>query len=220
MVVEKAISLFDFLLKGKLPVSKERYDKIRSEANMLVITPLKLMGYLVAFFGIIAMIFEVRYFSEYAVTIYLVRVTSTLIAIFILAILNSRFAYKYSILLVHTLLITIIASSGLMIYILPKTLLVNSQIVGLVIFTSALFLSWEVKNQIIVAIYYNVVFAVAILLNENGVYFLPNIAESVAFVLMLSMVSVIASAYSFKIDRKSTRLNSSHTDISRMPSSA
>lgn len=53
-----------------------------------------------------------------------------------------------------------------MIYLMPKTIVVNSQIVGLVIFTSALFLSWEVVNQIIAAIYYNLIFAAAILIND------------------------------------------------------
>jgi PAS domain S-box-containing protein len=86
-----------------------------------------------------------------------------------------------------------------MIYLLPQTLLVNSQIVGLIIFTSALFLSWTVKNQILVAIYYNAVFASAILLNNKAVYFLPNIYESIAFVCLLSMVSIIACAYNFRM---------------------
>ena len=89
-------------------------------------------------------------------------------------------------------MLTIIVSSGLMISYLPSTLLVNSSIIGLMVFTSALFLSWEVTHQIIVAIYYNVMFAGAILLNDSAVYFLPNMFESVMFVLVLSVVSIIA----------------------------
>jgi PAS domain S-box-containing protein len=145
------------------------------------------------------MIFEVRYFYEQAGQIYIIRLSATLTSIFILAILNTRFANRFSILLVHILLLTIIVSSGLMIYLLPQTLLVNAQIVGLIIFTSALFLSWTVKNQILVAIYYNAVFASAILLNNKAVYFLPNINESIAFVCLLSMVSIIACAYNFRM---------------------
>jgi len=86
-----------------------------------------------------------------------------------------------------------------MIYHLPSTLLVNSSIIGLMVFTSALFLSWEVRHQIIVAIYYNAVFAGAILLNDRAVYFLPNMFESVMFVLVLSVVSIIACAVNFKM---------------------
>jgi PAS domain S-box-containing protein len=86
-----------------------------------------------------------------------------------------------------------------MIYLLPTTLVLNSQIVGLMIFTSALFLSWDVKNQIIVAIYYNIVFASAILLNDHNIYFLPNMFESVLFVLFLSVISVVGSAVNFRL---------------------
>ncbi|MCZ6702945.1 MAG: ATP-binding protein, partial [Ignavibacteria bacterium] len=42
-------------------------------------------------------------------------------------------------------------------------------------------------------------FACAILFNNNAIYFLPNITESVVFVALLSMVSIIACAYNFKI---------------------
>ena len=67
------------------------------------------------------------------------------------------------------------------------------------IFTSALFLSWDIRNQIIVAIYYNIVFASAILLNDSAIYFLPNLFESVLFVIFLSIISVIGSAVNFRL---------------------
>jgi PAS domain S-box-containing protein len=218
LVMDKAIdnstSVFDFLIKDNPNKETERFEELKNEANLLVITPLKIMGYLVAIFGILAMIFEIRYFNEQAEQIYIIRLSATVISIFILAILNTRFANRFSIPLVHTLLLTIIISSGLMIYLLPQTLLVNSQIVGLIIFTSALFLSWTVKNQILVAIYYNAVFASAILLNNKAVYFLPNIYESTAFVCLLSMVSIIACAYNFRmkiiIAEKSFKINLSN----------
>ena len=199
MVIEKAASIFDFLIKDKPVPGSEKYDEAINESNLLVITPLKLMGYLVAIFGVLALIFEVRYFDDHAIQIYVTRLVATTIAILILATLNTSVAAKYSILLVHILLFTIIISSGFMTYFLPQTILVNSQIVGLVIFTSALFLSWSVKNQIVVAIYYNAVFACAILFNNNAIYFLPNVTESVIFVALLSMVSIIACAYNFKM---------------------
>jgi PAS domain S-box-containing protein len=85
-----------------------------------------------------------------------------------------------------------------MIFIIPTTLLVNSSIVGLMIFTSAMFLSWEIRNQIVVAIYYNFVFAAAILLNDQGIYFLPNMLESVIFAVFLSLVSIVACAVNFR----------------------
>ncbi len=199
MVFEKAASIIDFLLKNKKKRENFNQDELIKESSQLVINPLKMMAYLVAIFGILAMVFEVRYFEDSSLQIYFIRVSATLVSLLVLALLNSKVAAKYSITLVHVLLLTIIISSGLMIYILPKTLLVNSQIVGLIIFTSALFLSWDIKNQIIVAIYYNLVFTSAILLNDKAVYFLANVTESVIFVAFLSVVSVIASTYNFRM---------------------
>ncbi|MFB3057247.1 MAG: histidine kinase dimerization/phospho-acceptor domain-containing protein, partial [Ignavibacteriaceae bacterium] len=199
MVFEKAASILDFLFKNKEMREKFNYDELIKESNQLVINPLKMMAYLVAIFGILAMVFEVRYFEDSSLQIYIIRVSATFVSLIVLALLNSKAAEKYSVALVHVLLLTVIISAGSMIYILPKTLLVNSQIVGLIIFTSALFLSWDIKNQIIVAIYYNLVFTSAILLNDKSVYFLPNVTESVIFVSFLSIVSVIASAYNFRL---------------------
>ncbi|MFN3694706.1 MAG: PAS domain-containing protein, partial [Ignavibacterium sp.] len=124
---------------------------------------------------------------------------ATLIAFLILVFTNSKNSEKYSTALVHILLLTIIISSAVMIFMMPKTIVVNSQIVGLVIFTSALFLSWEVVNQIIAAIYYNLVFAAAILLNDQKIYILPNTLESLAFVLFMSLLSILGSAINFKL---------------------
>ena len=38
--------------------------------------------------------------------------------------------------------------------------------------------------------------------------------------LMVKAIDVVCRGLDYDLDRKSTRLNSSHTDISRMPSSA
>ena len=145
------------------------------------------------------MVFEVRYFPEHSLEIYFIRLIFILLAFIILTTLSGKISLKRSILLLHILLLTIIISSGLMIYIIPSTILINSSIVGLIIFSSALFLNWEIKHQIIVAIYYNVVFAASILFNDNSIYFLPNMKESVIFVLCLSLVSIIACAINFRM---------------------
>jgi hypothetical protein len=156
------------------------------------------MALLASVFGIFAMLFEIKYFPEQSVGIYLVRLTSTLIAFTVLAMLTTGISVKRSRALVHLLLLNIIISAGIMIYILPKSLFVNASIPGLIVFTSALFLSWEIRNQIIVAIYYNIVFASAILLNDRAIYFLPNMFESVLFVLFLSFAAIVACAVNFK----------------------
>ena len=199
MASEVSNSLFAFIFKNNIPYSQKGYSEVQKKSVSLVIVPVKIMALLVAVVGLLAMIFEIKYFTEYSVQIYIIRLSSTLIAFSVLSLLTTQFAEKYSIALVHLLLLTIITSSGLMIYHLPSTLLVNSSIIGLMVFTSALFLSWEVRHQIIVAIYYNAVFAGAILLNNRAVYFLPNMFESVMFVLVLSIVSIIACAVNFKM---------------------
>ncbi|MFA6598356.1 MAG: ATP-binding protein [Ignavibacteriaceae bacterium] len=192
-------SLLNFLTNPSALFDNHRYEYIKRESEEYLIIPLKVITLLIALSGLFAMIFEVRHFSEFSLQVYATRLASTLIAFIILVILNTKHALKKPVLLVHVLLITIIVSSGYMIFLMPSTLIVNTQIVGLMIFTSALFLSWEVKNQIIVAIYYNIVFAGAILVNGNKIYFLPNMFESVIFVLFLSVISVVGSAVSFKL---------------------
>jgi len=188
-----------YLVNEKPPFTSKEYDVIKKEYNDLLAIPLKVMALLIAISGLFAMIFEVRYFADYSVQVYGVRLSSTIIAFGVLVLLNLKKSKNYTVSLVHVLLISIIASSGYMIYLLPSTLVVNAQIVGLMIFTSALFLSWEVKNQIVVAIYYNIVFAMAILLNDQDIYFLPNMYESVLFVIFLSVISVVGSAVNFKL---------------------
>jgi PAS domain S-box-containing protein len=192
-------SILDFLFKPTLPFNGERYDEIVKESNLHLITPLKVIAFLVIISGLFAMLFEVRYHQDFAIQVYVTRLSATMIAFIILVMMYTKLAARASILFVHILLLTIIISSGIMILLLPATLVFNSHIVGLMIFTSAMFLNWEVKNQILVVIYYNIVFAVAILFNDQRIYFLPNMFESVLFVLFLSLISVIGSAINFRL---------------------
>lgn len=200
--MNKRENLIEFLLNPAAFFKKENYLKIRQESRKHLVTPLKVIAFMVAVSGLFAMIFEVRYYQHLQLEIYFTRLIATLIAFLILVFVNSKNSEKYSTLLVHILLLTIIVSSAIMIYLMPKTIVVNSQIVGLVIFTSALFLSWEVVNQIIAAIYYNLVFAAAILINDQRIYILPNSIESLAFVLFMSLLSIFGSAINFKLRLK------------------
>ncbi|MFN3872947.1 MAG: ATP-binding protein [Ignavibacterium sp.] len=197
--MEKKDNIIEFLLNPGEFFRKENYHKIRQESRKHLVTPLKVIAFMVAVSGLFAMVFEVRYYQHLQLEIYFTRLFATLIAFLILVFTNSKNSEKYSTALVHILLLTIIISSAIMIFIMPKTIVVNSQIVGLVIFTSALFLSWEVVNQIIAAIYYNLVFAAAILLNDQKIYILPNTLESLAFVLFMSLLSILGSAINFKL---------------------
>lgn len=197
--MEKKENIIEFLLNPTEFFKKENYLKIRQESRKHLVAPLKVIAFMIAVSGLFAMIFEVRYYQHLQLEIYLTRLIATLIAFLILVFANSKNSEKYSTALVHILLLTIIISSAIMIILMPKTIVVNSQIVGLVIFTSALFLSWEVVNQIIAAIYYNLVFATAILFNDQKIYILPNTLESLAFVLFMSVLSILGSAINFKL---------------------
>ncbi len=197
--MEKKENLIKFLLNPGEFFRKENYRKIREESRNYLVTPLRVIAFMVAVSGLFAMVFEVRYHQHLQLEIYFTRLIATLLAFLILVFTNSKNSAKYSTALVHILLLTIIVSSAIMIYLMPKTVVVNSQIVGLVIFTSALFLSWEVVNQIIAAIYYNLVFASAILLNDQKVYILPNTIESLLFVVFMSLISILGSAINFKL---------------------
>ena len=189
----------DLFNRSKIILSHEREAQLKKESKEQLIVPLKILSFLIAVSGLFAMIFEVKHFSNLSYEVYFTRLTATLVAFSVLGFLNTKKGQDNPILLVHILLLVIILSSGYMIYLIPSTLIVNVQIVALMIFTSALFLSWDVKNQIIVAIYYNLVFATAILLNDSKIYFLPNMFESVLFVLFLSVVSVVGSSVNFRL---------------------
>ena len=197
--MQQTITVADFIYKSKRNISEKSYQQVKEQSRELLLPPLKIMALLIAISGLFAMIFEVKFFSQFSIEVYLTRLSATLISFMVLVALYSEFGKKRPVLLVHILLITIIFSTGYMIYLLPTTLIINSQIVGLMIFTSALFLSWDVKNQIIVAIYYNVVFASAILMHDQSIYFLPNMYVSVLFVIFLSVISVIGSAVNFRL---------------------
>lgn len=190
------------ILFSKISFSKKESEYLKKQSKEFLASPIKVIALLIAISGLFAMVFEVRYYSQFSLQIYLTRLTSTIIAFGVLVSMYTKFGKANPVRLVHVLLLSIIVSSGYMIYLMPSTLIVNSQIVGLMIFTSALFLSWDINNQIIVAIYYNLVFAAAIVFNDKHIYFLPNMYESLLFVLFLSFLSVVGSAVNFKLRLK------------------
>ena len=178
-----------------------KYRYFREESNRMLLAPFRALAKFTAVAGLFALIFEVRYFSEHSVEVYLSRLGAILVAFILLVISNSKFGKNHPVGLVHILLLTIIGSFGIIIYLIPDTVVFNSHIISLIIFTAALFLSWEVTNQIIVAIYYNVVFASSILMTDRAVYALPNMFESVLLVLFISAMAVAASSINYRLRR-------------------
>lgn len=94
-----------------------------------------------------------------------------------------------------------------MIYLIPTTLIFNSHIISLLIFTAALFLSWDVANQIVVAIYYNIVFATSIIFNSKQIFLLPNMLESVILVLVISIMAIVASYINYRLRQEAVIKN-------------
>lgn len=183
-------------------MNKEDYKIVQTRIKGMLLNPLRIFAYLTAVAGVFALYFEVTYFREHSLTVYYARYIAIAVSFWVLVLSYIAKFHKYIILLIHILLLSIIISFGIMIFILPKTLMVNSSIAALILFTAAVFLSWDVKNQIIVAIYYNLCFAFVIFMNTNNVYLLPNLFETVILVLFLTMLSIVASWMSYGLKTK------------------
>ncbi len=182
----------------KNTLERKKFEYFQAESKRNLITPFQTLAKFTAFSGLLAMILEVRYFSVHSVEIYISRLSAILIAFLLLVISNFNFGKKHPVILIHTLLLSIICSFGVMIYLIPTTIIFNSHIISLIIFIAALFLSWEVSNQIIVAIYYNVVFSISIIFNSKSITILPNMFESIFLVIVISVMAIVASYINYK----------------------
>ncbi|MFC2133454.1 response regulator [Bacteroidota bacterium] len=160
--------------------------------------------------GLLALIFEVLFLSDYPHEIYVSRLAATLFAFIVYFATYFRVGKNHPIILTHILLLLIITSFAVLIYFIPETLTVNSHIISLILFTVGLFLIWEVANQIIVAIYFNIIFACSIIFNDSSVYLLPNILESLIFVFLMGIMSIAASE--FRSRQRSDTLVDSYKD--------
>ena len=153
--------------------------------------------------GIIAgswsLIFEIFYFRGFIMDIYFARLLFTIIALLIFVVSFRDINHVLVTILIHILLVSLIGSFIYTIYKIPRTILINSQILSLLIFTTALIFSWEVKNQIIVAIYYNILFAGSIVFSGSSVYLLPNIFAITIFICLISLLSIAASAINYNL---------------------
>lgn len=174
------------------------HQYVKEENKKLLLAPLQSLSIFAAAAGIVALIFEVIYFSEHSTQLYVSRVSSIVVAFLMLIISNTKLGRNYPTLFVHILLLSIIMSFGVMIYLEPKTVIFNSHVISLIIFTAALFLSWEVSNQIVVAVYYNIVFLTSIVLSSSP-NALPHLIESVVLLLIISVIAVVASYINYRL---------------------
>lgn len=194
-------------LKAK-PIKKNIYNTFEAEhlneANKKnLINSLRIISVLTIISGLFALIFEVKYFETVSIYVYACRFYVIAIAFWILIISNFEFGVGHPGLMIHTLLLSILISFGIVIVLLPNTLVVNSQISALIVFTASIFLTWEVKDQIVVAIYYNLIFGATLLINKSEIYILQNVFASVLFVMFLSVMSIVIAAMNYKHRRNS-----------------
>lgn len=179
--------------KSKSTIEIKSLEYFKEESRKALIEPFQALAKFVVIAGLVALFFEYRFFPSSNYLNFASRVVSIVISVILLLISYTNFGKKYPVILIHVLLFTIVSSFGVMIYLFPKTIVFNSQIISLIIFIAALFLSWEFSNQIIVAIYYNFVFAISILFSSKEIYLLPNLIESVILVLIISVMAIVAS---------------------------
>ena len=182
--------MLSFLLK--------KTEEFKNYTQPLVKAPPRIMVYLAVILLLSSFFFELKYYPESFIEIIAVRLAASVIAIIVLGFTNSKAEEKQFIRFLHIILLTIVTSSSLMIYFIPPTLLVNASIIGLMILTSALFLTWEVKNQIVVAGYFNSIFIISLIftyLKTSTFRFMP---ETFLFVLILSIVSIVTATVNYK----------------------
>lgn len=152
--------------------------------------------------GCWSLLFEIYFFKGFILEIYFARLIFTFIALSIFGLSFRNNSQKFITILTHIFLISLISSFIITIYKIPRTVFINSQILSLLIFTTAIIFSWETRNQIIVAIYYNILFAASIIFNNSNIYLLPNLFSLVIFVCLISFLSVAASFITYNLRNK------------------
>lgn len=189
--------------KADSEISYSELEMIKVENKKAMLFPLRMIALITVISGLFALIFEVQYFKDTSIFVYTFRFFALAVAFWILILTSFEFGKRFPHFLAHLLLFSIILSFGAVIIFIPNTLVINSQVAALTIFTSAIFLTWEIKNQIIVAIYYNLVFGATLLINKDGIYFIQNIFAAVIFILFLSTLSIAAVAIISKFRHES-----------------
>src|ERR1035437_3733434 len=171
---------------------EEIYSPLQSTEDKTVYS-LRILTAIGIIVGCWSLLFEIYFFQGFTIAIYFARIIFTAIALIIFIVSYKKFARKYSTLLTHIYLISLFSSFVVTIFKIPATVFINSQLLALLIFTSAIIFSWETKHQIIAAIYYNILFAISIIFNDPSVYRLPNLFSLVIFVCLISFLSVATS---------------------------
>lgn len=148
-----------------------------------------------------SLLFEIYFFHNFSIDIYFARLLLTLFSFLIFIGSFKNLPDRVITIFLHFIVFALISSFLYTIYKIPSTLFVNIQILSLVIFTLSLVYSWDPKNQILVAIYYNLLFAGSIFFNSSNIYLLPNLFSAVIYVALISMLSILASFVILKLKK-------------------
>lgn len=158
-------------------------DHIEKKIKNQFAAPLGTLANLSAIMSILALILEVLLFTEIPGEVYFTRLGTGAFSIAILILLQIAVIKKHSIVLAHILLITIIGSFGYVTWLVPDSLLLNSLMMGFVIFIAGLILGWKIANQVFVTVFYLIVFSLT--------YFISREAEQLPVFLIATSVSVV-----------------------------
>lgn len=172
-------------------------DKKLGEQPLAKVHP-RIMVYFASILILSAFFLESKYFSEQSISIFAVRIPATILSFLALFFINSNSSQKLQVFILHILLLNVVLSSGLILYFIPETLLINTCIIAFMILTSGLFLNWELKNQVIVGGYSNIIFTAVLFLTFKEAGETIHVFESITFILILSIVSVVICSVNYR----------------------
>ncbi|MBU2491476.1 MAG: response regulator [Bacteroidetes bacterium] len=167
-----------------------------------IIVLFRLTAFLAAFAALTSLIFEVYSFPAQMKYIYIARISAALIAFILSIVSDFKFGRKYLPVLIHTLLVTQILSTSVVSYLIPQTWLLNYSIAALITFISAFLFGSLLKNQIIIPVYYVVLFSASLLLNNELIYLNTLRIESASFIILLGAAVIIIAVINFKFIKK------------------
>ena len=174
------------MLEEKEILSETENVFAESEKHLanFIILPLRMISILSAIAGVLALLFVVRSLS---LEIYIGSLVITVVSFIVLVFSQTDFGKNKPEALVHSMIFSVVISSGFIVYRLPAHFFTYSVIVSFYLFMIGLAIGWHFKNQIIAVGYFILVYA-AILFSVQIP--LHGLDETLAIVLVLSVMSI------------------------------
>ena len=96
-------------------IDNNKILQFREEIIKQLLRPLRTLSKFTVIAGAFALLFEVKYFSEFAVEVYSARLGASAVAFIVLLLSQFNFGKKHPVLLLHVLLISIVGSSWIVV---------------------------------------------------------------------------------------------------------